>query len=93
VLLCETEKFKERTVLKGHEDCVIVAAFTPDGRTLVTASWDRTIRTWDVETGRQTNSFDWGLGRMFTVAVAPDGMTAAAGGEQPHVVVWDLQSG
>jgi len=93
VLLCETEKVKERTALKGHEDCVIVAAFTPDGRTLATASWDRTIRTWDVTTGRQTASLDWELGRMFTVAVAPDGMTAAAGGEESHIAVWDLQAG
>jgi WD40 repeat protein len=93
VLLCETEKFKERTVLKGHKDCVIVVSFTPDGRSAVTASWDRTIGIWDAATGRQTGSLDWQLGRMFTVAVAPDGMTAAAGGEQPDVVVWDLQTG
>jgi WD40 repeat protein len=93
VLLCETEKFKERTALKGHKDCVIVVSFTPDSRSLVTASWDRTVGIWDAATGRQTDSLDWQLGRMFSVAVAPDGMTAAAGGEQPHVVVWDLQAG
>jgi WD40 repeat protein len=93
VLLRHTEKFKQQTALKGHEDCVIGVGFTPDGRTVVTASWDRTIRTWDAATGRQTGSFDWELGRTFTVAVAPDGMTAAAGGEVPHIVLWDLSTG
>jgi WD40 repeat protein len=93
VLLCETETFKERAALKGHGDCVIAVAFTPDGRSLATASWDQTIRTWDAATGQQTASFDWELGRTFTVAVAPDGMTAAAGGERPHIVLWDLPTG
>ena len=32
---------------KGHDDGVSSLAFTPDGRGLLTASWDKTIAHWD----------------------------------------------
>lgn len=34
--------------LRGHENDVAFAAFSPDGRRIVTASWDSTARIWDV---------------------------------------------
>ena len=30
------------------------AAFSPDGKHIVTASWDKTTRVWDAETGRRS---------------------------------------
>ncbi len=37
--------------LRGHSNAVSCAVFSPDGRTLVTASFDQTVRIWDVATG------------------------------------------
>lgn len=37
----------------GHTGGVISAAFNPDGRTVLTGSWDDTVRLWDVSTGKQ----------------------------------------
>ena len=42
-------------VLQGHTDQVSGAAFSPDGRHIVTSSRDGTARVWDSETGRELN--------------------------------------
>jgi WD40 repeat protein len=77
-------------VCEGHEKDVNTLAFTPDGRALLSGAADQTVRRWDAATGHPRGVLDWGLGAVHAVAVAPDGLTAAAAGEQPHVVVWDL---
>jgi WD40 repeat protein len=65
------------------------AAFTPDGRILATSHTDGTVRFWDVFAWRELTAFDWRIGPLYSVAVAPDGMKAAAGG-RGKIVVWDL---
>jgi WD40 repeat protein len=35
-------------VLKGHEDGVFSAQFSPDAKRVVTASYDKTARIWDI---------------------------------------------
>ena len=44
---------------------------------------------WDISSGRAKSSFDWGIGTVHSVAFAPDGMRAAAGGVG-KIVLWDI---
>lgn len=68
------------------------AAFTPDGRKLITVSKEGTARVWDTANWTCERSFAWNVGPLRAVAVAPDGTRAAVAGDAGRVVVWDLDA-
>ena len=49
----DAESGKEIAVLKGHTEPVWSAAFSGDGKRVVTASEDNTARIWDAESGKE----------------------------------------
>lgn len=52
VRLWETETGRKRSVVPGgHRRAVSSLAFTPDGGTLISNSWDGSVRMWDAATG------------------------------------------
>jgi WD40 repeat protein len=78
---------------QGHTEAVTGVAFSRDGRRLVTASYDGTIRLWDTATGLETFRFEHdprsGGGR---VTFSPDGKRLAWTGGG-GVTVWDTTPG
>jgi GTPase SAR1 family protein len=68
-------------------------AVTPDGTRAVSASDDRTLRVWDMATGKALASLEghtiWVLG----VAVTPDGARAVSTSADETLRVWDLATG
>lgn len=67
--------------------------FSPDGKTLVSGSSDRTIKFWSVKTGRQLRSLNSRSGRLSSVTFSPDGETLASGGEESPINLWDVKTG
>src|SRR5262249_37608555 len=64
--------------LSGHKLSVTALAFSPDGRRLLSSAADATVRTWDVERGKEDHLFSLpGPGGATRIAFSPDGRRAA----------------
>lgn len=68
----------------GHRALIWAHAFTPTGQSIVSVSSDRTMRIWSTETGEQRvvrgMRGEGNVGKLFALAVSPDGALAAVGG-------------
>ena len=71
----------ERRALRGHEDTVRAAIWSPGEDAILTASNDRTARLWDVRTGLERLVFRGHGGNVDGAAFSPDGENIATFGE------------
>jgi WD40 repeat protein len=78
--------------LLGHSDKVIGVAVSRDGRWAVSASADRTLKVWDLETGRELRTLSGHSGLVNGVAVSGDGRAVSASTDRT-LKVWDLETG
>lgn len=78
--------------LEGHVSNVGGLAITKDSRICLTAGFDRTMRVWDLSTGKQLKSLRHTLA-LNSVAVSPNGLYGASAGGDFVLRIWDLARG
>jgi WD40 repeat protein len=65
--------------LEGHDSSVSAVAFSPDGKTLASGSYDHTVRLWDPATGQSLQTLEGHDDWVSAVTFSPDGRTLASG--------------
>ncbi|HYO54562.1 pentapeptide repeat-containing protein, partial [Archangium sp.] len=68
-------------------------SFAPDGRRLVSAGGDGTVRLWEAESGRELRSLSGHDGTVWSVSFSPDGRRLASAGADGAVRLWEAESG
>lgn len=91
--LWEIEKETQVSIFCGHEKWVNCAAFSADGRQIITGSDDQTVRLWEVGTGNQVRILRGHRDAVECVAFSPDARRALSGSNDGTVRLWDLEAG
>jgi len=73
-----------------HTGAITSLAFSPDGKTLATASIDYSIRLWDFATRQRLVTLQGHLSEVWVIAFSPDGQTLVSGGKDGAINLWPL---
>ncbi|MEL7223846.1 MAG: hypothetical protein AAGL17_03035, partial [Cyanobacteria bacterium J06576_12] len=93
-LLRAVQVVKESNRRRDHEDEVSAVAYSPDGKRIVSASADNTLRLWDAQTGHPIGSPLKGHNQeIWSVAYSSDGMRVVSGSADNTLRLWDALSG
>lgn len=77
----------------GHRDLVYDAEMSPDGATLATAGYDRSVKLWNVADGTLQRSIDVHTGAVFDVAWHPSGRLLGSASADETVKLWRARDG
>jgi WD40 repeat protein len=89
VHVCDTASGRVLDTLEGHRRQILCAAFSPDGRRLITGSMDHTARVWDADSGKLLGTLRRPRARVLAVAFTPGGRLALAADADGKLHVWD----
>ena len=82
------------SILQGHTNWVTSVAFSPDGKYIVSGSYDGTMRIWDAQTEKLVlDPFEGHTDQVTSVAFSPDGKYIVSGSHDKTIRMWDAQTG
>ncbi len=87
--LCTSEQLR----LRGHIQKVTHVAFSADGRWVATASLDRSIKIWDVDTGKVLKTLDGHKRPIRALTFAPNDEFLASAGSGGTIYIWNPKTG
>jgi WD40 repeat protein len=93
VLMWDVQSRQHLRSLLGHSSTVAAVAYSPDGRTIASASHDRLVKTWDTATGAELFSMAGHRSEVDAVAFSPDGRSLISADREGLVRIWHVGTG
>ena len=91
IRLWDVETGREIDCLRGHTNGITWVAVSPDGRRLLSSSYDgRELRLWDVASRKMMHRIGWGNGHPLRGSFTPDGRHAVWGGTDGVIRMYRL---
>jgi WD40 repeat protein len=91
--LWRTSDWTRGPVFKGHDDAVYSSQVSPDGKVLATASYDRTMLTWDISNLQPLKAFSGHNDAIYGLSFSRDGKLLATASGDRTIKLWDTNSG
>ncbi|KPK84641.1 MAG: hypothetical protein AMS27_09400, partial [Bacteroides sp. SM23_62_1] len=82
----------ETVIQTGHYASIRAVAFSQDGELAATGSADKTIKLWEVNTGREIRSYLGSAGTVHQLAFGPDGKQLASIDAEYKVKLWEVET-
>jgi WD40 repeat protein len=82
----------QSTTLSGHSNLVVSVTFSSDGVLLVSGSYDKTIKLWDIQTGGIITTFSGHNDYVLSVSISTDSAMVASGSSDKTIRLWDIQT-
>ncbi|MHC0064405.1 WD40 domain-containing protein [Nostoc sp. UIC 10890] len=83
----------EVNTLEGHSKGVNSVAYSPNGQQLASASYDKTIKIWNVSSGQLLKTLTGHSSWVYSVAYSPNRQQLASASDDKTIKIWDVSSG
>jgi serine/threonine-protein kinase len=87
------KKLEQELTYAHHQGQATCVAYSPGGKHAITGGFDRTLRLWSMEDGKEVRRFEGHTSNVWTVAFTRDGSRVISGSEDNTVRVWSVETG